>query len=236
MRGGKVVIRLAHNQEIAGAIPARATKFLRAEVGCGFRTRTPNRWGWQRPLGRLAAPYVAKRAALFDSMRLIFAILFSSIPLLAQSAFVPGVVSCPSPQILTAVAVPGAPAGFTLLHISCLQLGPGVTINTATAPPTVTPPAPAICPVLPPASPGAFVSVLALNSGPDTPTPPVDGTTVLFQLGHTPIPGSLLVFQRGLLIINGQDYNMAGDGSQISFVVAPPAGATIQAYYSFFAP
>jgi hypothetical protein len=70
-------------------------------------------------------------------MRLPFLVSFLASLALAQSAYVPGSASCPSGQIGTWVSVAGAPAGFTLVHLSCLTLDSSVTLDTTTNPPTV---------------------------------------------------------------------------------------------------
>ncbi len=63
-------------------------------------------------------------------MKLLFALLCFAVALAAQTAYVPGAVSCPAGQLITATTAPASIAGFTVVKFACLILDPSVTITT----------------------------------------------------------------------------------------------------------
>lgn len=136
----------------------------------------------------------------------------------AQTALVLVSAVCPAGQQTIATQTGKIGTTFALFSFSCQTLDPGVTIDKTTTPPTVR------------AIPSSTGSVL--SSGPEIPKPPTDGTTTVFTLANTPIPGSLLLFWNGLLQSQGVDYTLTG--STITMLQAPEAdGAIFRAYYQF---
>jgi hypothetical protein len=125
----------------------------------------------------------------------------------AQSVLVPSVEVCPpgQVQIATQTATLGT---YAVLGLSCATLGSGISINKSVALWAIQGSTCPTCPTCPAiTTPGAFVSVIALNSGPEAPIL-MSGTS--YGLAHSPLPGSMLLFKNGILLDPRYDYSTGG--------------------------
>jgi len=64
----------------------------------------------------------------------------------------------------------------------------------------------------------------------EVPSGTVDGFNTTFTLAHTPIAGTLMLFQ-GVILMPATDYTLST--ATITFVTAPPIGAVINANYQY---
>jgi hypothetical protein len=94
-------------------------------------------------------------------MKSILFSLFSAFAI-AQTALVPASTICPNGQQTVATQTGSVGTAYVLLSFSCQQLGSGVTINTATTPPTVT------APTAPSGGGGGTTVLLPTTAGPGT--------------------------------------------------------------------
>jgi len=114
-------------------------------------------------------------------------------------------------------------AGFTPMRFSCIKLDPSVVIDNTTTPSIIK----AIAG--PPSSTRPCEPYYGVFS--ESPIGVVDGINVVFTLSASPINGSQLVVVDGSVRTMGIDWTTGPSGNQITFTVAPPAGAVIRVYY-----
>jgi hypothetical protein len=124
----------------------------------------------------------------------IILVLVSAAAAFGQAAYVPGVVSCPTGQMIVAAPVASSLTGFTLLHFSCVALDSSVKLDASATPATI-----------------RSVGAATINfAGNETPAGVLDGKNAVFQLAHAPIGGTLLLFRNGLKQTAGQDFAISG--------------------------
>lgn len=117
----------------------------------------------------------------------------------AQSAYVPGSVSCPAGQIIRATPQSSSLTGFTLLKFSCIALEATVTLDTSATPPTIKaiPQAPQNCP---PAAQTVIVEEFLSGV--------LDGANQVFTVSRVPL--TIQLYRNGLRMKQGTDYSVAG--------------------------
>ena len=148
-------------------------------------------------------------------------LLFSlAIVMYGQSYVLPNRVQCNSangPQILELTQTS---TGQTV--ITCVVLGSGITLNTATNPPTLN---------VTSVNPGGTSPIFR---GPETPTGAINASNTTFTLQFNPIPNSTMIFRNGILQAVGLDYNMStASTNMIIFSAAstPQTGDLLIVYY-----
>jgi hypothetical protein len=65
----------------------------------------------------------------------------------------------------------------------------------------------------------------------ETPSGTINGSNVTFTLANTPVSGSEMVFQNGILLVSGAAKDYTISGGTITFVTAPATGDTLMATY-----
>lgn len=78
----------------------------------------------------------------------------------------------------------------------------------------------------------AFVTMASLSyiQG-EQPAGAIDGSNNIFTTLYTPILNTLILTMNGQPMTNGTDYTLSGNG--IAFVIPPPIGATLVAFYRY---